>query len=88
MYVAGMDYATATPSAFNTTISAGLTSLSFNVDICDDMMQEDNETFYAALRLFPSCLPLKLGVSRSTVTIVNTEGSYIYKYEFKKGSRN
>ena len=72
-----MDYATSTPLVFNATISAGEKSLPFIVDISDDMIQEDNETFYMELRLFPSCLPLKHGISRSTVTIINTEGSYM-----------
>ena len=79
MYVAGIDYAATTSLVFNTTFSAGLTSLSFSVDIIDDKIQEDNETFYIAIRLLPiaSCLPLKLGISRSTVIIINTEGTYL-----------
>ena len=73
-----MDYAISTPLVFNATISAGLKSLPFIVDISDDMLQEDNETFYMELMPFPSCLPLKHGISRSIVTIINTEGSYMY----------
>ena len=73
-----MDYAISTSLVFNATITAGLKSLPFIVDISDDMIQEDNETFYIALRPLPSCLPLKHGILRSTVTIINTEGSYMY----------
>ena len=50
---------------FNVTISAGSSSQSFDVDIIDDMIQEDNETFNIAIRLLPSCLSLSLGTSSS-----------------------
>ena len=80
VHLAGIDYATTTSLVFNVTLSAGMTSLSFSVDISDDKIQEPNETFYVALRLLPSCLPLKLGISRSTVIIINTEGMYICSY--------
>ena len=56
---------------FNVTISAGSLSQSFDVDIIDDMIQEDNETFNSAIRLLPSCLSLSLGTSSSTVTIID-----------------
>ena len=60
---------------FNVTISAGSASESFDVDIIDDMIQEDNETFNIAIRLFPSCLSLSLGTSSSTVTIIDDDGT-------------
>ena len=44
-YVAGVDYAMSTALVFNVTISAGSTSSSFSIDINNDMIQEDNETF-------------------------------------------
>ena len=75
MYTAGVDYAMSTASVFNTTISAGSTSSSFSVDIIDDMIQEDNETFNIAIRLLPSCLSLTLGTSSSTVTIIDNDGT-------------
>ena len=60
---------------FNVTISAGSSSESFDVDIIDDMIQEDNETFNIAIRLLPSCLSLSLGTSSSTVTIIDNDGT-------------
>ena len=77
MYVVEIDYANSTSSSFNVTISAGSTSSLFTVDIIDDGIQEDNETFYITLGLLPSCLPLELGIAQSTVTIINTEGNYL-----------
>ena len=61
---------------FNVTISAGSTSSSFSIDIINDMIQEDNETFNIAIRLLPSCLSLSLGTSSSTVMIIDDDGNY------------
>ena len=71
-YVAGVDYAMSSALVFNVTISAGSTS-SFSIDIINDMIQEDNETFNIAIRLLPSCLSLSLGTSSSTVTITDDD---------------
>ena len=60
---------------FNITITAGSSSESFDVDIIDDMVQEDNETFNITIRLLPSCLSLSLGTSSSTVTIIDNDGT-------------
>ena len=60
---------------FTETISAGSTSSSFDVDIFNDMIQEDNETFNIAIRLLPSCLSLSLDTSSSTVTIIDNDGT-------------
>ena len=68
-----MDY-NVTASVFNVTISAGATSSSFNIDIIDDVIHEDNETFNIAIRLLPSCLLLSLGISSSTVMIIDSDG--------------
>ena len=59
----------------NVTITAGSLTSSFDVDINNDMIQEDNETFNIAIRLLPSCLSLSLGTSSSTVTITDDEGN-------------
>ena len=75
-YVAGVDYAMSSALVFNVTISAGSTSSSFSIDIFNDMIQEDNETFNIAIRLLPSCLSLSLGTSSSTVTIIDDDGNY------------
>ena len=65
------------PLMFNVTISAGSLSQSFDVDIINDMIQEDNETFNIAIRLLPiaNCLSLSLGTSSSTVTIIDNDGT-------------
>ena len=71
-YVAGVDY---NVSECNVTISAGSTS-SFSIDIINDTIQEDNETFNITIRLLPSCLSLSLGTSSSTVMIIDDDGNY------------
>ena len=76
-YVAGVDYAMSTALVFNVTISAGSTSSSFSIDIINDMIQEDNETFNIAIILLPSCLSLSVGNSSSTVTITDNEDTDI-----------
>ena len=77
IYTAGMDY-NVTASVFNVTISAGTTSSSINVDIIDDITYEDIESFNIDITLLPSCLSLSLGISTSTVTIIDDDdGKYI-----------
>ena len=74
-YVAGVDYAMSSALVFNVTISAGSTSSSFSIDIINDMIQEDNETFNITLRLLQSCLSLNLDTASSIVTIIDDEGT-------------
>ena len=78
-YVAGVDYAMSTALVFNVTISAGSTSSSFSIDIINDMIQEDNETFNITIRILPSCSSLSLGTSSSTIMIIDDEGIYSNK---------
>ena len=68
-----MDY-NVTASVFNVTISAGVISSSFNINIIDDVIREDNETFNITIRLLPSCLSLSLNISSSTVNIIDDDG--------------
>ena len=63
-----------TALVFNVNISAGLSSSSFSIDIINDMIQEDNEAFKITISLLPSPLSLSLGISSSTVTIIDDEG--------------
>ena len=74
-YTAGLDY-NVINSLFNVTITAGTASSSFDIDIINDVIHEDNETFNIAIRLFPSCLSSSLNISSSTVTIINN-GTYV-----------
>ena len=71
----GLDYQLGIPSVFNTTFPAGTTVLFATLNIINDMIQEDNETIYGVIKLFPSCLPLSLGVSSATATIIDDDGS-------------
>ena len=71
----GIDYANSTLR--NVTIFAGSTSSPFTIDIIDDMIQEDNETFNIAITFFPSCLSLKNGTVQSTVIIIDREGKFV-----------
>ena len=80
-YVAGVDFTMSSVLVFNVNISAGSTSSSFSIDIINDMIQEDNETFNITIRLLPNCLSLSLGISSSTVTIIDDEGMYLHSYE-------
>ena len=68
-----------TALAFNVTNTSGSTSSSFGIDIINDMIQEDNETFHIAIRLLTSCLSLSLGTSSSTVMIIDDDGIYSKK---------
>ena len=77
LYTAGVDYAVSTALVFNVTISAGSLTSSFDVNIINDMIQEDNETFNIAIRLLPSCLSLSLGTSSSTVMIIDNDGTLV-----------
>ena len=64
-----------TALVFNVTATAGSRFPSFDVDIINDMIQEDNETFDITIRLLPSCLSLSLGTSSSTVMIIDNDGT-------------
>ena len=75
-FSAGMDY-NVTASVFNVTITAGAISSSFNINIIDDVTHEDIETFNIAIRILPSCLSLSLGISSSTINIVDNDGTYV-----------
>ena len=64
---------------FNVTISAGSTSSSFSIDIVNDMIQERNETFDIAIKLFTSCLSISLGNSSARVMIIDDDDDGMIK---------
>ena len=72
IFTAGMDY-NVTASVFNVTISAGAISSSFNVDIIDDVIHEENETFNITITLL-SCCSFIYDISSSVVNIVDNDG--------------
>ena len=61
---------------FNVTIFAELRSSPFSLNIVNDMIQEEDETFSITIKLLPSCVPLSLGMSSSTATIIDNDGAY------------
>ena len=75
IFTAGMDY-NVTASVFNVTISAGAISSSFNIDIIDDVIHEENETFNITITLLSNCsyIYVRLDISSSTVNIIDNDG--------------
>ena len=85
--LAGEDYTISTALMFNLLSPFLLDqSSSFNVDIFNDMIQEDNETFNIAIRLLPSCVSLSLDASSSTVTIIGDDVSVRFTQDQFTGS--
>ena len=62
---------------YNVTITAGMTSSSFDVDIIDNVMQDGNKTLNVSIRLIPTCLPVTINSNTTTVTIIDDEGKCI-----------
>ena len=70
-----MDYKVPVILMSDVIIPTGSKSLSFDISIIDDTVQEGNETFKIAIQLLPSCVPLMLGSpSSSIVTIIDNDG--------------
>ena len=55
-------------------IPAGLTSSLYNVDIINDMIHEDDETFNITITLITTCLSISVDRNVATVTILDDEG--------------
>ena len=62
---------------YNVTITAGMTSSSFDVDIIDNMIQDGDKMFTITIRLISTCLPVTINSDTITVTIIDDEGSYV-----------
>ena len=73
---AGIDYGISSPPVHNVTITAGMTSSSFDVDIIDNMIQDGDKMFTITIRLISTCLPVNINSDTTTVTIIDDEGSY------------
>ena len=56
------------------TITAGMTSSSFDVDIIDNMIQDGDKMFTITIRLTSTCLPVTINFDTTTVTIIDDEG--------------
>ena len=75
---AGIDYdRSGAPLVFNVTISSGMTSSSFDVDIINNTIQDGDKMFSITIRLISTCLPITIKSDITTVTTVDDEGRYI-----------
>ena len=77
---AGIDYGRSSPLVHNVTITAGMASSSFDVDIIDNMIQDGDKMFTITIRLISTCLPVTINSDTTTVTIIDDEGCYWYSY--------
>ena len=59
------------------TITAGMTSSSFDVDIIDNMIQDGDKMFIITIRLISTCLPVTIISDTTTVTITDNNGKEI-----------
>ena len=59
---------------YNVTITAGMTSSSFDVDIIDNMIQDGDKMFTITIRLISTCLLVDINSNTTTVTISDDEG--------------
>ena len=57
------------------TITAGMTSSSFDVNIIDNMIQDGDKMFTITIRLISTCLPVTINSTTTTVTIIDDEGT-------------
>jgi len=77
--IAGSDYGqtgVSSPLTSTVTIPSGQVSVSFSVNIIDDTVQEENETFSLTIDLQSSCLPVTINGDHSfTITIIDDEGN-------------
>ena len=73
LYIAGMNYIT-TASVLNVTIPAGEVSTSFVIEIIENVIQEDTETFNIAITMIQNCSSLSLDISSSTISIIDNNG--------------
>ena len=75
-FTAGIDYDISSLLNNNVTITAGMTSSSFDVDIIDNDIQDGDKMFTITIRPLSTCftLPVTVDSNTSVVTISNDEG--------------
>ena len=81
MYIsltAGEDYNVTQQSLV---IPARSTSSSYSIDIINDAIHEDDETFNITITLSPSCLSMSVDRNVTIVTILDDESMRTIKYE-------
>ena len=59
---------------FNVTISSGITSSSFDVNIINNAVQDGNKMLSITIRLISTCLPITIKSDTTSVTIIDDEG--------------
>ena len=62
---------------YNVTITAGMTSSSFDVDIIDNMLEDGDKMFTITIRLMSTCLPVAINSDTTTVKIIDEECTVI-----------
>ena len=62
------------------TITAGMTSSSFDVDIIDNTIQDGDKMFTITIRLISTCLPVTINSDTTTATIKDDEGTVTKVY--------
>ena len=62
---------------FNVTISSGMTSSSFDVNITDNMMRDGDKIFSITIRLILTCLPITIKSNTTCVTIRDDESMVV-----------
>ncbi|XP_065917576.1 extracellular matrix protein 3-like [Dysidea avara] len=83
---AGIDYdRSGAPLVFNVTISSGMTSSSFDVNITDNMMQDGDKMFSITITLMSTCLPITIKSDTTSVTIIDDE---VLRIQFSSTSFN
>ena len=79
---AGIDYdRSGAALVFNVTISSGMTSSSFDVDIINNRIQDRNKMFSITIRLISTCLPITIKSDTNSVTIIDDEGMVVFIYK-------
>ena len=75
-FTAGIDYDISSLLNNNVTITAGMTSSSFDVDIIDNDIQDGDKMFTITIRPLSTCftLPVTVNSNTSVVTISDNEG--------------
>ena len=62
------------PLVFNVTISSGMTSSSFDVDIINNTTQDGNKMFSITIRLISTCLPITIKSDTAIMTVIDDDG--------------
>ncbi|XP_065918902.1 extracellular matrix protein 3-like [Dysidea avara] len=71
---AGIDYdRSGAPLVFNVTISSGVTSSSFDVNINNNTRQDGDTMFSITIRLISTCLPITIKSDTTSVTIIDDD---------------